>query len=108
MKRREGKLIIDNLYLGTGLAASNPEWVDKENIKFVLNVARDVPVSPLVPRENCLKISMSDSLDQDIRPHLEECFQFLISRTSSDRVLVHCREGLSRYHSSNIHFIYLN
>ncbi|TPP51877.1 Dual specificity phosphatase, catalytic domain family protein [Leishmania donovani] len=95
--------ITSLLAVGSWKDASNPELLKAHNIRYVLNVAKE-----LIPTEEAKMIAqnndivsewipMSDSHTQDVSEHLIKAFRFIErARSEHSRVLVHCRRGISR------------
>jgi protein-tyrosine phosphatase len=120
-KRYEGKLIIPGLYLGSRLAAKNPDWL-LHSVTAVLNVSQEVKnyfegsfvkhssettsdendQSENIPSSNVAlieykRISCEDAIEEQINRHFAEGSEFIDKVLQNHgSVLVHCREGMSR------------
>lgn len=91
------------LSVGTWKDASDPALLKKHDIRYVLNVAKElVPVeeAEMIAQNKDIiseSIPMSDSHSQDVAEHLLKAFRFIErARADNSRVLVHCRRGISR------------
>eukprot|EP00756_Hemistasia_phaeocysticola_P005369 Hpha_TRINITY_DN13299_c0_g1::TRINITY_DN13299_c0_g1_i1::g.155029::m.155029/K04459/DUSP, MKP; dual specificity MAP kinase phosphatase len=85
------------LFLGGAHDAKLEDEIRARQITHVLNLAPEADI----PRLSGLQyhtIRVFDHSDQStrLRPHFEEAIQFLDTARSSGRVLVHCRQGVSR------------
>ncbi|CBZ23377.1 dual specificity phosphatase-like protein [Leishmania mexicana MHOM/GT/2001/U1103] len=94
--------ITSLLAVGSWKDASNPELLKAHNIRYVLNVAKElIPTEEKMIAQNNDIVSewipMSDSHTQDVSEHLIKAFRFIErARSEHSRVLVHCRRGISR------------
>nr|CCC94120.1 putative map kinase phosphatase [Trypanosoma congolense IL3000] len=93
--------INDRLFIGTWRDAVNGDLLYRLRITHVLNVARELAddesqgvESGAFATTKC--IPLSDSLNEDIRHHLEEAINFIGEATRHGCVLVYCRRGISR------------
>ncbi|KEG14707.1 putative dual specificity protein phosphatase or MAP kinase phosphatase [Trypanosoma grayi] len=95
-------IINDMLCIGSWRDAADEELLRQHHITHVLNVARElIPEEELHRMEsiNFVKskcIPLSDSLNEELKLHFEEAFEFIRNATRNGRVLVHCRRGISR------------
>jgi len=88
--------ILDFLYLGSFTDAMQCNDMLDKGITHVLNVARECD-SKTSDSFKFLKVDVSDHSDEDIRCHFEQCFAFIEdAKRHSGKVLVHCRQGISR------------
>lgn len=110
--RFEASEIMPNLYLGSWLDADSVDELQKHNVKRVLNVAEECPVSTSCAAAmaqgaiQVKKLDLRDHSDEDITSHFKEALQYIhdgIER--GEGVLVHCRQGVSR--SATIVLAYL-
>ncbi|CAG9568200.1 dual specificity phosphatase-like protein [Leishmania major strain Friedlin] len=95
--------ITSLLAVGSWKDASNPELLKAHNIRYVLNVAKElIPTeeAKLIAQNNDIVsewIPMNDSHTQDVSEYLIKAFRFIErARSEHSRVLVHCRRGISR------------
>eukprot|EP00759_Apiculatamorpha_spiralis_P002553 PhF_6_TR11010/c0_g1_i2/m.17828 len=111
-------MILEYLYLGSFSDAMQRSVLQERGITHILNVAREVdstssssssvssPDSDANPtcEAGCSfsnitykKIEIDDHSDEDIGSHFEECLEFIASaKAAGGKVLVHCRQGISR------------
>ncbi|ELP86150.1 dual specificity protein phosphatase, putative [Entamoeba invadens IP1] len=106
-----GTEICKHLFLGSAMAASNIEWLEEENIHYIINVTPDV-VCTFDPHENpnfkledfenvtekkYLRIPINDDFNVKIDNYFECTKMFIDSaREKGENVLVHCLLGRSR------------
>ncbi|PVZ96481.1 hypothetical protein BB558_007632 [Smittium angustum] len=91
--------ITEDLYLGNEYQARNVSLLKKLNIKYVLNLAKEVqgPMSHMENSEIRYKHHRWDHAEDDISNFFESCFEFIDEAISSNcNVLVHCQLGVSR------------
>ncbi|CCW64435.1 unnamed protein product [Phytomonas sp. EM1] len=103
--------ITDFLYIGTWRDAADAGMLRARNIKYLLNVAKElepgngngngsgkgVVRSGAVDGVECHSIAMMDCQHQDLNSCLDDAFAFMKkARTEKGRVLVYCRRGISR------------
>lgn len=87
--------IIPGLWL-CGADYGGDEWLNAKRITHVLNTASD-STRPSNPEIVCLCIRMEDDVSYPIYPHFRPCYDFISECLSaSNRVLVHCMQGVSR------------
>lgn len=100
LKRKEewaSEIIENSLWLGSGAAASDEIALSSRGIKFIVNVADDVP-NYHEQGFHYLNLGVGDfGQDVGISRVFDEAFTFLqMVQDSSDRVLVHCAAGANR------------
>jgi hypothetical protein len=89
------------LYLGCAKDAANHTALRQRGIRFIVNATREVH-SPDGETEMAtgfqyLKLDLEDSADQPIAQYFDQTHQFIEdARARSQKVLVHCRRGISR------------
>lgn len=91
------------LCVGTWKDAANPALLRRLGIRYVLNVARELDpaaeANVIAHNKDLIyeSIPMSDCHSQDVGAHLHQAFAFIEkARAAGERVLVHCRRGISR------------
>uniref|UniRef100_A0A6B2LLT2 protein-tyrosine-phosphatase n=1 Tax=Arcella intermedia TaxID=1963864 RepID=A0A6B2LLT2_9EUKA len=91
-------MIIDNLYLGTGLHGTTYPMLDEMKIKRILRVTEYTYYENGTPKRfavNHLKIPDQPSVN--ILQHFDTLFTFIEEGlTANEAVLVHCEQGVSR------------
>eukprot|EP00759_Apiculatamorpha_spiralis_P025388 PhF_6_TR28354/c0_g1_i1/m.42049 len=105
--RFEASLITEDVYLGSFTDAMQRAALVEHGITHILNVAKEVdsehsssdddthtpPSTSFVFK----KIAVNDNSDEDIGKYFQECLEFIQSaRDQHGKVLVHCRQGVSR------------
>jgi protein-tyrosine phosphatase len=93
----EPNLIIDNIYLGNGYNASNRELLKNKNIKYILNVTKEIPNH--FENDNDIKylqINVMDWKSETIIDHFDDILKFFDSCHNEGNILVHCYMGSSR------------
>lgn len=89
--------IIDVLYLGDRLAASNKEWLREHGVTHIINIAA-ISCSCFYPGVfKYLSIPIYDTVSQDIGQFFPACTRFIKKAIrQGGKVLVHCEAGRSR------------
>lgn len=93
--------IIDNLYIGTWLEASDPSFIKKNNINVILNLTTDIP-NKFRKKLTYARVSVDDSLEKKDFDIMTKHFPFIVEFIHKHRdldnknVLVHCYEGIQR------------
>eukprot|EP00759_Apiculatamorpha_spiralis_P025390 PhF_6_TR28354/c0_g1_i2/m.42051 len=105
--RFEASLITEDVYLGSFTDAMQRAALVEHGITHILNVAKEVdsehsssdddthtpPSTSFVFK----KIAVNDNSDEDIGKYFQECLEFIqAARDQHGKVLVHCRQGVSR------------
>jgi protein-tyrosine phosphatase len=117
----KGKEILPNLFIGSKRVAQNREWLDLNNIKYILNTSREVGNffdQDFVYKRYILKdlsqnskifcrILVQDSTDEVLKEHFEGALEFIHQgrNLQNGGVLVHCSEGKSRSVSFTIAYL---
>uniref|UniRef100_A0A7S1QPB8 protein-tyrosine-phosphatase n=1 Tax=Neobodo designis TaxID=312471 RepID=A0A7S1QPB8_NEODS len=101
--RFEASEIFPGLFLGSWLDADSVDELRRHNIKRVLNVAEECPVSSSCEQAmasgmvSVKKVDLRDHSDEDISRHFGDALAFMHEGIVRDEgVLVHCRHGVSR------------
>uniref|UniRef100_A0A0N5AZA7 Dual specificity protein phosphatase n=1 Tax=Syphacia muris TaxID=451379 RepID=A0A0N5AZA7_9BILA len=90
--------ILPYLYLGNADTAADREILDRYNIRYIINVTRDLENSfESDSRFHYLKIAVDDSSSNNLAQYFPTAIEFIEEalRTGST-VLVHCLAGISR------------
>lgn len=110
--RFDASEIFHNLFLGSWIDADSIEELRLHNVKRVLNVAEECPVSTSCEAASAIgsiqvkKLFLKDHSDENISLHLPEALAFVHEGIlRNEGVLVHCRQGVSR--SATIVLAYL-
>jgi len=99
-------IIDDFLYHGTIEQARNVNLLETLNIRHIINISDIRLRQDIVNKYKVLWIDLQDDVDVNIREHFDRTNEFLHTcRSKNQRVLVHCRKGVSR--SSSIVLAYL-
>lgn len=89
--------ILPSLYLcGAGVAI--PSVMEKLNIKFVINVAPELPDTPLPDTKPLyLRVNVVDRRESNLKTYFNEISDFIEEvRQTDGKTLVHCVAGVSR------------
>jgi protein-tyrosine phosphatase len=93
---KEPNLIIDNIYLGNGYNASNISLLQENNIKYILNVTKEIPNHFEYNSDiKYLQIGVMDWKSESIIDYFDEILRFFDS-CDNGNILVHCYMGSSR------------
>ncbi|KAL7721009.1 protein-tyrosine-phosphatase [Entamoeba marina] len=96
------EIIPNELYLGSIESATNPDTLNKFNIKSVLSLFKtQVDVPSFI--QNKKFICIDDYMTEPIGKYFDECVDFI--KNSQKPILVHCEMGMSR--SATIVIVYL-
>ena len=92
------KEIVSGLWIGSKGNATSASWVRDHNIKFIVNVSRDIP-TPFASSINTYRIPVDDARDENggiIKhwPITSAAIDDVLSHGGS--VLVHCYAGIQR------------
>ncbi|XP_037901071.1 dual specificity protein phosphatase Mpk3 [Glossina fuscipes] len=90
--------IIPGLFLGNAMHSCDARALQKYNIKYILNVTKDLPnVFEASGGIQYLQIPITDHYSQDLAMHFPAAIQFIEeARSNNSAVLVHCLAGVSR------------
>ncbi|XP_013108422.1 dual specificity protein phosphatase Mpk3 [Stomoxys calcitrans] len=90
--------IIPGLFLGNAMHSCDARALQKYNIKYVLNVTKDLPnVFEASGGIEYLQIPITDHYSQDLAMHFPSAIRFIEeARSKNSAVLVHCLAGVSR------------
>lgn len=99
--------ILDNLYLGSIYTAQSPSFIQNNNIKLIINAAREVNIPFYDSVQLVLNLNWVDNLDQEITTAYLDYLSNVIDNhlRNNMAVLVNCFAGISR--SSTIIIAYL-
>eukprot|EP01017_Pseudomicrothorax_dubius_P011341 TRINITY_DN14221_c0_g1_i1.p1 TRINITY_DN14221_c0_g1~~TRINITY_DN14221_c0_g1_i1.p1 ORF type:complete len:213 (+),score=26.57 TRINITY_DN14221_c0_g1_i1:64-702(+) len=84
--------IVDNIYLGNEDTGLDKDVLLAKGITHVLVAGKNL-VAKFPETFTYHKIDIYDSLDQDLFPYFEDCFEFI---DRAERIYVHCAAGVSR------------
>jgi len=96
-----------SLFIGSLAAVQDTDLLRQHRITHIVQVV-NVPWLPVTEQDGyrCYKISIDDTENVDLRPHLESACAFIERALRSGmNVLVHCQQGVSR--SASIVIAYL-
>lgn len=90
--------VLPNLFLGNAKNASDLECLEKNGIKYILNVTVDVPNTfENDPNFKYIQIPISDHWSQNLSTFFQKAIAFIEEgRAKNCGVLVHCLAGISR------------
>ena len=88
--------IIDNIYLGDSVAASDEDFLKEYNITTVVNCAQDFTSN--YKDLKFLELALYDTELQSLFPKFEVAYNFIKinSKENKGNILVHCMLGMSR------------
>ncbi|KAI6176691.1 Dual specificity phosphatase, catalytic domain protein [Aphelenchoides bicaudatus] len=88
--------IFDYLYLGTEWNAANYDELERNKIKYILNVSKEI--DNFFPAHfDYLKIFIADDVTTSLVNIWQQTFKFIKMAKQKDSVLlVHCKKGISR------------
>jgi len=94
--------IFEYLYLGTEWNASNWDELNANNVKYILNMTKEV--DNFYPSHfQYMKIPVSDHDSTELLKHWNRTFEFIKrAKECKAGVLVHCKKGISRSSSTVI------
>ncbi|XP_041977687.1 protein phosphatase Slingshot homolog 1 isoform X2 [Aricia agestis] len=88
--------IFDHVYLGSEWNASNLEELQKNGVKHILNVTREID-NFFPGMFDYLNIRVYDDEKTDLLKHWDNTFKYINkARNEGSKVLVHCKMGISR------------
>lgn len=88
--------IIDNIYLGNAYNASNSSLLKEMNIKYIINVTKEIPNHFQYQNIQYLQINVMDRKNDSMILHFDHILNFLQNINNNDNVLIHCYMGSSR------------
>lgn len=105
--------IIPNLWLGNYKSALNKNFLNKYNIKYIINLTKDIPNLYLKEGINYLNIEVDDidTCHKDLNKIFDECYDYIYKAIKNkNSILVHCQKGHHRSASIVAAFLmrYLN
>ena len=96
-------IINDKLFIGNMQSAQNHDILKQLRITHILNVTADIPCyhqgNDSGLNIKYLQIFVDDHVNEDISIHFEEATSFIYNALNEDdnnRILIHCRQGISR------------
>ncbi len=96
--------VIDNIYIGNSLNASNYYELEDYNITHVINVSEEI--SNYFPDDmDYLRISVSDTNDASLESYFGRALRFIQEAGDDSNIFIHCFMGSSR--SATIVVLYL-
>ncbi|VVC87396.1 unnamed protein product, partial [Leptidea sinapis] len=88
--------IFDHVYLGSEWNASNLEELQKNGVRHILNVTREID-NFFPGMFDYLNIRVYDDDKTDLLKHWDNTFKYISkARNEGSKVLVHCKMGISR------------
>ncbi|XP_011297253.1 protein phosphatase Slingshot isoform X3 [Fopius arisanus] len=88
--------IFDHVYLGSEWNASNLEELQKNGVRHILNVTREID-NFFPGMFNYLNVRVYDDEKTDLLKHWDDTFKYITkARKEGSKVLVHCKMGVSR------------
>ncbi|KAL0272423.1 UNVERIFIED_CONTAM: hypothetical protein PYX00_005397 [Menopon gallinae] len=88
--------IFEHVYLGSEWNASNHEELQKNGVRHILNVTREID-NFFPGMFNYLNIRVYDDEKTDLLKHWDDTFKYISrARAEGSKVLVHCKMGVSR------------
>jgi protein-tyrosine phosphatase len=99
--------IIDNIYLGNAYNSSNYSVIKNNNIKYIINVTKELPNYYEKNDINYYRIPISDNCEHHISIYIQDAMKFIEQTQSNNNgnILIHCYMGSSR--SASIILAYL-
>uniref|UniRef100_A0AC35U7C9 Protein-tyrosine-phosphatase n=1 Tax=Rhabditophanes sp. KR3021 TaxID=114890 RepID=A0AC35U7C9_9BILA len=90
--------VLHHLYLGNAETAANKELLDRHNIRYIINVTKDLRnVFEREPDFHYYNIPVDDTHSQNLKTEFYQAFQFINqAQAEGYNVLVHCLAGISR------------
>jgi hypothetical protein len=92
-------LILPRLWLGNRVAASDGEFLRKNNITVVFNCTKDLPFHPSVLRKYRLPVDdnlEAQEIDNMERWAPEAVYKVLAEYNRGNTILIHCYAGMQR------------
>jgi len=91
-----GKEIFPGVFLGGRNVAKNIQFLHEKNIKFVVNVTKEVNNYHEDVGITYRRIEVADSANTDLLAHFDLITGVISDALKNSKVLVHCQEGKSR------------
>ena len=85
--------ITDKIYLGDEEGAKEFDYLQSENIHFVLSFIKNPPVYPKEMNINLMHIDLEETLTINIVNYLKKCINFI---DKADKIYIHCNCGINR------------
>jgi protein-tyrosine phosphatase len=91
--------IIPRLWIGDRIAASDPEFLKRNNITAVFNATKDLPFLDSVPRK--YRIPVQDNLEEEEITNMQKwapeiIYKLIREYKEGNCILVHCYAGRQR------------
>ncbi|CAB0039540.1 unnamed protein product [Trichogramma brassicae] len=88
--------IFEHVYLGSEWNASNLEELQKNGVRHILNVTREID-NFFPGMFNYLNVRVYDDEKTDLLKHWDDTFKYITkAKKEGSKVLVHCKMGVSR------------
>eukprot|EP01061_Rhynchopus_euleeides_P022072 TRINITY_DN35976_c0_g1_i1.p1 TRINITY_DN35976_c0_g1~~TRINITY_DN35976_c0_g1_i1.p1 ORF type:complete len:268 (+),score=43.85 TRINITY_DN35976_c0_g1_i1:220-1023(+) len=98
--------VLPWLYLGAALDANKESYIRKLNITHIVNLTQETAGITQWEFVKYLHITVKDHSDEPISDHFEEVITWLEDvRRTQGRVLVHCKQGISRSATMTIAYV---
>lgn len=98
--------IRQNIYIGGKKDAENYAWLTKNNIKCVVNCAKEISNMRKYPGISYLHLQLRDQHDQCILKLINDGLRFM-RNNKNKRILVNCQMGMSRSVSMALAYLML-
>jgi protein-tyrosine phosphatase len=87
--------IITNLFLGNIIAANDKTFIDKYNIKYIINLSNEnINTYPNIKYKH---ININDDPSENIYDYFDKCVDMIEDCLNNNKaILVNCKLGLSR------------
>ncbi|MFW5895715.1 MAG: dual specificity protein phosphatase family protein, partial [archaeon] len=93
------------LYIGSAQEAQDINWLNRRNIRYIINTAIEVP-NYFPRRKEYLNLSIIDIPQEDILSGAEKAYRYYIKkRHQPGNFLIHCHMGISRSSSVVIYIL---
>lgn len=98
--------IIDNIYLGSCIAASDIDFLKNKNIKYICNISDNIP-NFFNDNIKYFNIKKKDNGKENLdKNELDNSYHFILnSQKSKQNILIHCFVGRSRSVSILIYYL---
>ena len=89
--------ILNWMFLGTFINASNKDEIKALGIKYILNCAIEMKPRNLPNYIKYCHLNLTDSPSSDITKYFDQAFAFIeLARIKKQKILIHCKLGISR------------